>query len=217
MVGELVVFYIIIILPLLSRCPRQKEDRCSSDSGHLLSSFNLSVSSTHLHLRSGVLPSCLLFTFSSLDIFVLNEIRHLPSQSQSQSSTPRFSTPHTTKLPAMSAEKELTFKELSEHNTKKDLYVAIHDKVYDVSSFIDEHPYVLSFPSFQFMPIAPASLLSLSAPLILHSLFTRSLWPIAANSSRRRKLDSHLVQLSVSGMVKLTSHSHIPEAVRKSY
>ncbi|OJD09373.1 hypothetical protein AJ78_09074, partial [Emergomyces pasteurianus Ep9510] len=26
------------------------------------------------------------------------------------------------------------------HNTKKDLYVAIHDKLYNVSSFVDEHP-----------------------------------------------------------------------------
>jgi len=29
-----------------------------------------------------------------------------------------------------------------EHTTKKDLYVVIHDKVYDSSSFVDEHPYV---------------------------------------------------------------------------
>ncbi|KAL4759234.1 cytochrome b5-like heme/steroid binding domain-containing protein [Aspergillus foveolatus] len=36
--------------------------------------------------------------------------------------------------------KELTFKEVAEHNTKKDLYMVIHDKVYDCSSFVDEHP-----------------------------------------------------------------------------
>ncbi|PGH09184.1 hypothetical protein GX51_00938 [Blastomyces parvus] len=40
----------------------------------------------------------------------------------------------------MSDSKELTFKELAEHNTKKDLYVTIHDKIYNVSSFVDEHP-----------------------------------------------------------------------------
>lgn len=38
--------------------------------------------------------------------------------------------------------KELTYAEVAEHNTKKDLYMVIHDKVYNVSSFADEHPYV---------------------------------------------------------------------------
>ncbi|KAL4739612.1 cytochrome b5-like heme/steroid binding domain-containing protein [Aspergillus similis] len=36
--------------------------------------------------------------------------------------------------------KEFTFKEVAEHNSKKDLYMVIHDKVYDASSFVDEHP-----------------------------------------------------------------------------
>ncbi|OOF98946.1 hypothetical protein ASPCADRAFT_394285 [Aspergillus carbonarius ITEM 5010] len=40
----------------------------------------------------------------------------------------------------MSDAKELTLQEVSTHNTKKDLYMVIHDKVYDVSSFVDEHP-----------------------------------------------------------------------------
>ncbi|KAJ5717844.1 hypothetical protein N7488_003490 [Penicillium malachiteum] len=40
----------------------------------------------------------------------------------------------------MSASKEFTLKEIEEHNTKKDLYMIIHDKVYDCSSFVDEHP-----------------------------------------------------------------------------
>ncbi|PYH91941.1 cytochrome b5 [Aspergillus ellipticus CBS 707.79] len=40
----------------------------------------------------------------------------------------------------MSDAKELTLQEVSGHNTKKDLYMVIHDKVYDVSSFVDEHP-----------------------------------------------------------------------------
>lgn len=42
----------------------------------------------------------------------------------------------------MSETKELTFQEIAEHNTKKDLYLIVHDKVYDCSSFVDEHPYV---------------------------------------------------------------------------
>jgi cytochrome b involved in lipid metabolism len=42
----------------------------------------------------------------------------------------------------MSETKELTFQEIAEHNTKKDLYLIVHDKVYDCTSFVDEHPYV---------------------------------------------------------------------------
>jgi len=40
----------------------------------------------------------------------------------------------------MSETKELTYSDVSEHTTKKDLYMVIHDKVYDVTSFVDEHP-----------------------------------------------------------------------------
>ncbi|GMF73329.1 unnamed protein product [Aspergillus oryzae] len=40
----------------------------------------------------------------------------------------------------MSENKEFTFQEVSGHNTKKDLYMVIHDKVYDCTSFVDEHP-----------------------------------------------------------------------------
>jgi len=39
----------------------------------------------------------------------------------------------------MSAE-ELTYSDVSSHTTKKDLYVVIHDKIYNASSFVDEHP-----------------------------------------------------------------------------
>lgn len=42
----------------------------------------------------------------------------------------------------MAAEKEFTYADVSAHNSKKDLYMVIHDKVYNASSFIDEHPYV---------------------------------------------------------------------------
>lgn len=43
----------------------------------------------------------------------------------------------------MSDGKEFTLKEIAEHNTKKDLFMVIHDKVYDCTSFVDEHPYVI--------------------------------------------------------------------------
>jgi len=36
--------------------------------------------------------------------------------------------------------KEFTYAEVSEHSSKKDLFVVIHDKVYNASSFVDEHP-----------------------------------------------------------------------------
>jgi len=42
----------------------------------------------------------------------------------------------------MSADKEYTYAEVSQHATKKDLLVVIHDNIYNASSFIDEHPYV---------------------------------------------------------------------------
>ena len=37
---------------------------------------------------------------------------------------------------------EFTYQDVAEHNTSKDLYMVIHDKVYDVTKFVDEHPYV---------------------------------------------------------------------------
>jgi len=40
----------------------------------------------------------------------------------------------------MSETKEFTFSDVSEHTTKKDLYMVIHEKVYDTTSFVDEHP-----------------------------------------------------------------------------
>jgi cytochrome b involved in lipid metabolism len=38
------------------------------------------------------------------------------------------------------AAKEFTYQDVAEHNTKKDLFVVIHDKVYDATKFVDEHP-----------------------------------------------------------------------------
>lgn len=44
------------------------------------------------------------------------------------------------------AEKQFTYSDVSEHNTKKDLYIVVHDKVYNASSFVDEHPYASPIP-----------------------------------------------------------------------
>lgn len=38
----------------------------------------------------------------------------------------------------------LTYKTVAEHKSKKDLYIVVHDKVYNASNFVDEHPYVKS-------------------------------------------------------------------------
>lgn len=66
------------------------------------------------------------------------------------------------------AEKEYTYSDVSEHNTKKDLFIVVHDKVYNASSFVDEHPYVAplfgtkvqmgSYRIFESPSIAPAVL-----------------------------------------------------------
>ena len=40
----------------------------------------------------------------------------------------------------MSEEKEYSYSDVAEHTTKKDIYVVIHDKVYNASTFVDEHP-----------------------------------------------------------------------------
>lgn len=36
--------------------------------------------------------------------------------------------------------RQITLEELNAHNTAKELWMAIHDKVYDVTKFIEEHP-----------------------------------------------------------------------------
>jgi len=38
------------------------------------------------------------------------------------------------------ANKTFSYSDVSEHNSKKDLYLTIHEKVYNVTSFVDEHP-----------------------------------------------------------------------------
>ncbi|KAG4070624.1 hypothetical protein HA402_013544 [Bradysia odoriphaga] len=40
----------------------------------------------------------------------------------------------------MSTAKTYTFAEVKEHNKPSDLWVVIHDKVYDVTKFLHEHP-----------------------------------------------------------------------------
>jgi len=38
------------------------------------------------------------------------------------------------------SDKEFTYSDVAEHSSKRDLYVVIHDKVYNASTFVDEHP-----------------------------------------------------------------------------
>ncbi|RDW72113.1 putative cytochrome b5 [Coleophoma crateriformis] len=40
----------------------------------------------------------------------------------------------------MAETKQFTFADIASHSGKKDLYMVIHDKVYDTTSFVDEHP-----------------------------------------------------------------------------
>lgn len=47
----------------------------------------------------------------------------------------------------MAESKTYTYSDVSEHTSKKDLFVVIHDKVYNASSFVDEHPYVFFSPT----------------------------------------------------------------------
>ncbi len=47
---------------------------------------------------------------------------------------------HTFPPPPLKMAKEYTYQDVAGHNTKKDILVVIHDKVYDASKFIDEHP-----------------------------------------------------------------------------
>lgn len=47
----------------------------------------------------------------------------------------------------MAAVKEYTYQDVAEHNTNSDLFMVIHDKVYNVTKFVDEHPYVPLFLS----------------------------------------------------------------------
>ncbi len=37
---------------------------------------------------------------------------------------------------------DMTYADVAKHNEKTDLYLVIHDKVYDASKFVDEHPLV---------------------------------------------------------------------------
>lgn len=43
----------------------------------------------------------------------------------------------------MSETKLFTYQDVAEHNTNKDMFCVVHDKVYDCTKFLDEHPYVL--------------------------------------------------------------------------
>lgn len=40
----------------------------------------------------------------------------------------------------MAEEKQFTYAQVKEHDNKKDVYMVVHDVVYDVTEFVDEHP-----------------------------------------------------------------------------
>ncbi|RPA74904.1 cytochrome b5 [Ascobolus immersus RN42] len=40
----------------------------------------------------------------------------------------------------MSEEKQFTYAQVKEHDQKKDVYMVVHDVVYDLTEFVDEHP-----------------------------------------------------------------------------
>ncbi|KAL1932255.1 hypothetical protein VTP01DRAFT_9311 [Rhizomucor pusillus] len=40
----------------------------------------------------------------------------------------------------MSGKKLYTYEEIAAHNSRKDLWMVIHGKVYDITAFVDEHP-----------------------------------------------------------------------------
>lgn len=66
------------------------------------------------------------------------------------------------------ADKDYTYSDVSSHSTKKDLLVVIHDKVYNASSFVDEHPYVL--------PLWSSGSDSVSSPQPSHTFGFRGLF-----------------------------------------
>lgn len=57
----------------------------------------------------------------------------------------------------MTSTLELTYHDVAEHNTKKDMYLVIHDKIYDCAQFVDEHPYVYTVLLWETFPLAPSS------------------------------------------------------------
>ncbi len=40
----------------------------------------------------------------------------------------------------MAAEQEFTYAQVAEHREKDDVFIVVHDQVYNASSFVDEHP-----------------------------------------------------------------------------
>ncbi|KAI9759350.1 MAG: hypothetical protein M4579_002408 [Chaenotheca gracillima] len=40
----------------------------------------------------------------------------------------------------MAEAKEYTYSDVSTHTAKKDLFIVVHDKVYNATTFVDEHP-----------------------------------------------------------------------------
>merc|ERR1711977_558800 len=108
---------------------------------------------------------------------------HLASVKGLESST------HKPILPTQSANmsKEYTYADVSSHSGKKDLLMVIHDKVYDTTAFVDEHP---KFPPHLVLLLhqaitlvwASVSMLLFSSVLVLH---------MESSSTQRAKKERH--------------------------
>lgn len=53
-------------------------------------------------------------------------------------------------MPPKSSLKQFTADEVGRHRSRADLYIVVDDKVYDVTGFIEEHPYVAQLPTYSF-------------------------------------------------------------------
>ena len=72
------------------------------------------------------------------------------SKPRSRSSTPKkvttttptttTPTPTVTSVTTSTSSHQYTWQQVAQHNTQDDLWVIIHDKVYDITSWVDRHP-----------------------------------------------------------------------------
>ncbi|TVY75173.1 putative cytochrome b5 [Fusarium oxysporum f. sp. cubense] len=51
----------------------------------------------------------------------------------------------------MAKDNVFSYQDVARHNTKNDLYVVIHDKVYDCTEYLGQHPYVS--PTLTLLPL----------------------------------------------------------------
>ena len=88
----------------------------------------------------------------------------------------------------MAEAKEFTFSDVSEHTSKRDLYLIVHDKVYNSSSFVDEHPYVTSSPTTPGQPT-----------IIFERTSTRQNWGYIITTTTQPKRTRQLTYVCYSG------------------